>query len=45
MWARMNAILDSRVELRRTDGNTHYFGGLVQSQGVKVYTPDLCFLN
>lgn len=33
------------VKLIRKDGNTHYCGGLVQSQGVKVDTPDLCFLN
>jgi hypothetical protein len=33
------------VKLVRKNGNTHYCGRLVPSQGVKIDTPDLCFPN
>jgi hypothetical protein len=31
------------VKLVRKNGNTHYCGRLVPSQGVKIDAPDLCF--
>ncbi len=33
------------VKLIRKNGETHYCGRLVQSQSVRLDTPDLCFTN
>ena len=33
------------VKLVRQNGSTHYCSRLVQSQGVKIDTPELCFAN
>ena len=33
------------VKLVRQNGSTHYCSGLVQSQGVRIDTPELCFAN